>query len=68
MSDTHIYHYGIDGTTTVSTVYRGQHFCGHVFCPTDTHSDFLASPWTDKIEQASFDSADGAISYLLMNG
>jgi hypothetical protein len=51
------------------SVYRGQHWCGMVFCPTQgAPSDYLASAWTDAVPQQSFTAEADAVDYLVREG
>lgn len=54
----------LDATTTV---YRNDYYCGMVFRPTPGgRTDYLASPWTDAVEQRTFDNEDAAVEYLVL--
>jgi hypothetical protein len=54
-----------DINATIS-VYRDEHYCGIVFCPTPGNPpEYLASPWTDAVVQRAFSDEIGAIDYLV---
>lgn len=60
----------IDATISV---YRDNHHCGRVFCPTrgpalpnyPNLTDYLASPWTDAVPEQPFDNEAAAVAYLV---
>lgn len=62
MPEIRVNKYEVDQT---ATVYRDARYCGVVFCPTDSHADFIASPWHGAIAKASFPTLAGAVSYLV---
>lgn len=48
------------------SVYRDEHYCGMIFCPCASGvTDYLASPWTNEIEQRRFSTEAEAIDYLV---
>ena len=56
----------IDNTITV---YRDNHYCGTIFCPVDGVGRFwLANPWTADVAQATFETEETAVAYLVREG